>query len=413
MRVAFYAPFKPLDHPLPSGDLIIARGLVDHLREHGHCVSVVSQLRARNIVCKPWLWPRIPVEIFKAQKLAKAAHADIWMTYHTYYKSPDVIGPLASWMAGVPYIIFQGMYSTKRAKRWKTWFGYQLNRFALLHAFHVFTNKHRDYENLIRLLPEDRVTYIRPGIIPDQFRFDEQSRSRLRKQWGVGNCPVIMAAAMFRKDVKTQGLRYVIARLGELAQSGYDFQLIIAGDGVTRNELELLAAKHLPGKAHFLGLIPRNELSAYYSAADLFVFPGINESLGMVYLEAQASGLPVVAFDNDGLPEVVINKQTGFLTEPFADHDFRHAIAALLDNRRLRLEMGENAEHYVRTEHDLTKNYQRLETMLAAIDDTMIQTRFNKRDAQLETPSSDCVAQPSHDESQYGRRRKALRDDQE
>ena len=221
MRFSFYAPFKPLDHPVPSGDLTIARGLVGYLREQGHEIHIASTLRTRHIERKPWLWPSIPFEIIKAKKQIQRVNADIWMTYHTYYKSPDVIGPLASWLAGVPYIIFQGIYSTKRAKSWKTWLGFHLNRYALRHAFHIFTNKQRDFENLKRLLPEDRLSYIRPGIYPDRFRFDEQARARLRKDWNMGNTPVIMTAAMFRKDVKTQGIRYVIARLGELAQKDF------------------------------------------------------------------------------------------------------------------------------------------------------------------------------------------------
>ena len=57
-----------------------------------------------------------------------------------------------------------------------------------------------------------------------------------------------------------------------------------------------------------------NRWRRYYSAGDMFVFPGIRESLGMVYLESQSCGLPVVAFHNGGIPEVVVDGETGFLT---------------------------------------------------------------------------------------------------
>ncbi len=55
MKIAFYAPFKPLDHAHPSGDLAIARGLVQFLKEQGHTIDIQSRLRARWIYFKPWL----------------------------------------------------------------------------------------------------------------------------------------------------------------------------------------------------------------------------------------------------------------------------------------------------------------------------------------------------------------------
>jgi glycosyltransferase involved in cell wall biosynthesis len=117
----------------------------------------------------------------------------------------------------------------------------------------------------------------------------------------------------------------------------------------------------------FLGLVPRSELRFFYSASDLFVFPGINESLGMVFLEAQSVGLPVVAFDNDGLPEVVARNETGFLVEPFNDKAFKEAIVRLLDDKELRRSMGERAERRIRERHDLSKNYAVVEEQLLAM----------------------------------------------
>ena len=70
----------------------------------------------------------------------------------------------------------------------------------------------------------------------------------------------------------------------------------------------------LPNRALFLGKIPRPELYQYYSAADIFAFPGIEESLGMVYLEAQSCNLPVVAYQDWGGREAVVHGQTGLLS---------------------------------------------------------------------------------------------------
>jgi glycosyltransferase involved in cell wall biosynthesis len=117
----------------------------------------------------------------------------------------------------------------------------------------------------------------------------------------------------------------------------------------------------------FVGKIPRHEMHRYYSACDLFVFPGIRESLGLVFLEAQACGLPVVAFDTAGVPEAVKDGVTGLLVPAYAAKAFEEAIARLLKDSQLRRKMGRAAQSYVRQKHDLKRNYQKMGAMLQEI----------------------------------------------
>lgn len=175
---------------------------------------------------------------------------------------------------------------------------------------------------------------------------------------------MVVTAAMFRPDVKTRGLAWMIRTLGALRERGVDFILAIAGDGSQRQRLERLAQAHLPGRVRFAGRIPRSEMYAFYSAGDVFAFPGINEALGMVYLEAQCCGLPVVAFDNAGTPEVILRDQTGFLVSFQDGPGFVGAVERLLSDADLRREMGRAAARYVRSRHDLNANYGAMERML-------------------------------------------------
>ena len=116
-----------------------------------------------------------------------------------------------------------------------------------------------------------------------------------------------------------------------------------------------------------IGRIPRREMGKFYSAGDIFAFPGIGESLGMVYLEAQACELPVVAFDNGGIPEVVQSGETGILT-PFKDRQaYLQAAEGLLADPRRRAAMGAAAMDHVRRRHDLRQNYRDLEAALMQI----------------------------------------------
>ncbi len=367
MRIAFYTPFKPLGHHHPSGDLVIATGLYAYLSAKEHDIRQTGSLRARWIYWRPWSWVRLLKDYRLAYRQVMHGRVNLWLTYHTYYKAPDLLGPMVSRTAGIPYVIFQGMFSTKRRRRPKTWPGFILNRMALKSARHIFINRRDDWINLKRLIPEDRLTYVKPGIIPEAFVFDRDARRQLRQEWGVGREPVILSAAMFRKDVKTEGLSFLIRSCGRLAASGVSFKLVIAGDGKERKKLQQMADRYISGRVRFVGKIEREQMYRFYSAGDLFAFPGIRESLGMVYLESQSCGLPVVAFNNGGIPEVVMDGKTGFLTPLYAYEPFENAIQKLLLDKELRQEMGKRAAVHIREHHHLTRNYRNMETVLMNI----------------------------------------------
>ncbi len=367
LRICFYAPFKPLGHAHPSGDLVTATGIFNFLVKQGHQVVEASSLRCRWVYWKPWLWPRLLWERKRVVRRLSANPAELWFTYHSYYKAPDLLGPFVSKQMRMPYIIFQGIYATKRRRELITLPGFYLNKSSLCAASHVFANKKVDLFNLKRLLPEDHISYVAPGISPLDFSFDAAARQTLRRQWEVDDTPVIFSAAMFRPDVKSEGLSWVIRACGELWRQGYNFRLVIAGDGKERERLQSLAAEQIPDKVRFVGKILRREMHRFYSAADVFVFPGIRESLGMVFLEAQSCGLPVVAFNNAGVPEAVLDGKTGFLVPLYAMAPFVDAVKRLLTDKELRRQMGRAGKSYVREAHDIEKNYQKLEAVIQRI----------------------------------------------
>ncbi len=369
MNICFYAPFKHLMHPDPSGDQTIGKDLYGYLERQGHRIWTAGRLRCRWIYWKPWRFLQVPRQRQRAIRKVHQIRPDLWLTYHTYYKSPDVIGPAVCRRTRLPYTIFQGVYATKHRRRFKTWPGFLLNTRALRSAVHVFTNKRKDLHNLKRIIPPYRLTYVAPGIATDYFSFSPNARKSLRQSWNTGEEPIILSAAMFRSDVKTEGLAMVIRACGRLLQMGRGFSLVIAGDGKMKNYLTELADKHIPGKARFIGQVPRDQMAGFYSAGDLFAFPGFRESLGMVYLEAQSCGLPVIAFANEGTPEVIRHMDTGILVPAFDFDLFVAGMDALLCGPDLRRKMGRSAQAYVRKAHDIDLNYGIVEQRLKGIAD--------------------------------------------
>ncbi len=110
--------------------------------------------------------------------------------------------------------------------------------------------------------------------------------------------------------------------------------------------------------------MPRSELYQYYSAADIFAFPGIQESLGMVYLEAQSCNLPVVAYRDWGGGEAVVDGQTGLLSPAATPSLFTKNIRQLIEDKTKREILARAAGEHIRHNHDLDRNYRQLEQKL-------------------------------------------------
>lgn len=357
MNIAYYMPFKPLGHPNPSGDLVAGTELFDFLNKAGHTCHLASRLRCRWLYLHPLGLLKLLQERMRLSKALAGGVVELWFSYHSYYKAPDLLGPYCARRLNIPYVLFQGIYSTKRRRSLKTMPGFYLNRQTLVAADLIFTNKKRDQRNLLRLLPPARVCYIAPGLHTSDFTFSRQARTRLRSEHGSDEKTVIMSAAMFRPGVKTEGLKTVIHACAQLMQEGKQIQLLIAGDGACRDQLHSLGRQLLGGHIIFLGKIPRHQLHNYYSAADIFAFPGVEESLGMVYLEAQSCGLPVIAYSDWGGGEAVRDGETGLLSTMAEPHLFAENLGKLVDNPDLRARLARNAASHVRTHHELNRNY--------------------------------------------------------
>lgn len=368
MKIAFYCPNKALSHPHPSGDLVIALGIRKSLESQGHLCLEVVPFRSR------WFWSRLR-GWWEALSALIAAHGacqtfrpDIWLTYHTYYKSPDIIGPCLSRILRIPYVIFQPMYATRRRKNTRTKWGFLLNRWAIRSANHLFINNIHDLEAMERIADSWRITYLPPGIFPEDFKRDETLGLKVRNCLGIPlDIPLVMTACRFRPGVKVESLAYLFKSLGMVKESSERFTLLVVGDGPAGEEVRAMAKHRIGGGCVFAGGVPREEMARYYSAADVFAFPGIGESLGMVYLEAQACGLPVVALDTAGVPQVVRDGETGLLAAKDGGEAMALAVRRLLQDSRLRSRMGLQGMDYVLRERNLHKNYGKLSESLEAI----------------------------------------------
>ena len=164
----------------------------------------------------------------------------------------------------------------------------------------------------------------------------EACRGELARSHGLDpSVPWLAVAAMMRPGDKLASFGALARALGNLRD--LPWRLLVAGDGSARGEVETAFAAAIPDRAVFLGALSWSDVAAAYAAADLCVWPAVNEAYGMALLEAQAAGVPVVSCATRGVPDVVEHGRTGLLA-PAGDE---RALAGLV--RELLLDKGKRS----------------------------------------------------------------------
>ena len=149
-----------------------------------------------------------------------------------------------------------------------------------------------------------------------------------------------------------KGVNYLIAALQYVNS---DFKAIFIGQGSYLEEYKRFAKKlGLEDKVRFLGWVPNVELSSYYQQASLLVVPSWwVEAFGIVGVEAMAHARPVIAFNTGGIPDWLVDGETGFLVERGDLQGLAEKISLLLENKELARRMGENGRLKVLRQYQL------------------------------------------------------------
>jgi glycosyltransferase involved in cell wall biosynthesis len=364
MRIAFYAPLKPASHPVPSGDRRMARLLIQALEKAGHRIEVASRLRTRESAGEPTRQSELAAigEVHAARLLREYAtrpaseRPAAWFTYHVYYKAPDWIGPRVAKALGIPYLIAEASLAGKRAQGPYA-LGHQATLTAIRAANVIFIVNPTDTEALQSVVGEqtrlvdlpafvDTAPYRRMSEQHDQLRRELAHRHKLETGhlW-------LLSVAMMRMGDKLASYRMLGKALEQVLD--LNWQLIVVGDGTAREEVVHALAPLGEGRVRFVGAQSESSLPAFYGAADLCVWPAVNEAYGMALLEAQAAGLPVVAGGAGGVASIVESGITGLLTTPGDGTAFARALRNLIDTPKRRGAMARAAVEKTRQLHDI------------------------------------------------------------
>ncbi len=213
-----------------------------------------------------------------------------------------------------------------------------------------------------------------PAVDPQFFNPGNQIEgSRLREKVGFANRPTIVSVSRL---MARKGHDELIKAMPELKKRIPGIALLIVGEGGYRNNLETLITKlDLELDVYLTGKVPYLELPAWYGAGDVFAMPCRTrkagwdvEGLGIVYLEASATGLPVIAGDSGGAPEAVAEGKSGFVVGGTDQEALIEKIELLFADKKLRKEMGEFGRQWILDNWTWDKPYARLQKLISGID---------------------------------------------
>jgi len=214
-----------------------------------------------------------------------------------------------------------------------------------------------------------RMAQLTPGV-DDTFFHPDVDGSAVRERHGLGDRKVVVCVSrlMPRKgqDVLLRALPAIRSRVSGAA-------LLIVGDGPYRRQLEQLVDElHLGEHVVMTGAVPWAQLPAHYAAGDVFAMPcrtrnrGLDvEGLGIVYLEASASGLAVVAGDSGGAPDAVLDGHTGHVVPGADPATVADRVAGLLADETLARDMGARGRAWVEEQWRWERTSEQFERLLS------------------------------------------------
>ncbi|WP_298849681.1 glycosyltransferase family 4 protein [uncultured Ruegeria sp.] len=344
-RVAFYAPMKSPNSPTPSGDREMARNLIRALAAEGDTVDLVSDLRIYDKIGDKDVQLSLQrVADKEAQRLMTRLpyDTDLWVTYHNYYKAPDLLGPQLCKARGIPYVQLESTRASSRLNGPWADFAAAAHR-ACDAADVIFFHTANDLITLKR------------------DRFGAQALIELPPFLPVSELPAatagdgsMLTVGMMRHGDKLSSYRILADALSYLTG---DWHLNIAGDGPARTEVEALMTP-FGLRVQFLGQLDQKAMQRIYQQSSLLVWPGVNEAYGMIYLEAQAAGLPVIAQDRPGVRDVLA--PTAYPSVDTGAKGLAGHMQILLEDSTLRHTLGDAARSHIETRHLLPLATERL-----------------------------------------------------
>ncbi|MDD2656020.1 MAG: glycosyltransferase family 4 protein [Patescibacteria group bacterium] len=307
----------------------------------------------KKLLFPKFIWPRWLKLYFQVRKIVKEEKIEIILINHVL--PVGYIGTLIKRFLKVPFLILSHgtdvIYATRN--KWKT------NRLkkVILQAEQVVFNSESLMRRFLIKLPEFSTKSIVVYPCPDaDFLIPppKQETDFLREKLALQGKKVILTVARMEDG---KGFPHLVRTLPKILQKEPHVVWLIVGDGPKKEQVMKDIQKHsLQNVVRYIGQVPHNEIKKYYYLADLFVLfthpdEGREEGLGLVFLEAESCGLPVLAGKSGGVEEAVLHTQTGIVIDIRQNAmAMDETVVEMLKNEEYSKSLAKNALDRIKTE---------------------------------------------------------------
>jgi len=330
----------------------------------GRGQDLISKLKRANIEVKviPTMIrkPSFGHDFLTVLHLYRIIRHDSYDIIATHGSKAGFLGRVAAFLARAPIIVFtaHGFIFNESMNRLKKRLFIWMERIGskLTHRIITVSNYDKKSAVLNRVSAEDKLRTIYNGIDVDEFNKNEGNYAKAAMGLN-DNSLVIGSVANFFPN---KGLHCLIEGMSELVKRHPNLALLLVGDGPLRIELMEETKKfNLTDKVFFLGHV--DNIPHVLKLFDIFVLPSLKEGFPWAILEAMAAKRAIVATEVGGIPEMIVDGESGVLIKPGDIDSLVRKIHDLLADPQLRDELGEYAQKRVALEFTLKRMIQETE----------------------------------------------------
>ena len=233
-------------------------------------------------------------------------------------------------------------------------------------AYMTLSERNKRFWQQYYLLPEDKIWVIPNGIPLDTaLALSDEEKAQQRLERGLPQSRFIVGLVTFFKDFKNLPGFVRVAR--QVMDAGVDAHFVLAGDGPERSQVEqAIEEMGLQARFHLPGLV--KQATEWYPLFDLALMTSSSsEAFPLTLIEAMACGLPVVATDVAGIPDIVVHGETGFLAAPSELDKLAQYVVQLARDAELRQRMGEAGRRRALAEFDVQVMVERYAQMFREV----------------------------------------------